>query len=758
MDIHSSISSTEELPSSLTVLSSRISSQSSFALQATSKSKPEKPLQVLKVLLDDLLKNSIPGPHLVRLEREFNLVTGEGGEGKIFRASRDFQRNLVSISGRSEDSRLIQSAELWRKCVIKRLRSDESRGLAFQVNSAHTEIRLLSKRSLRTHPNVVRLLGWALCLDSLEDPALSIPQLPLLILERAEFDLRSFLSGSNYNETTYQDLCQICLGVGRGLEALHVENLTHGDIKPANVLIHDQWISGSNPQVTPCRWLPMLCDFGLAVGLKDDGDHSHFKRYRGTGGWRPPECYLDSPPASLELCDVFAYGLVSWCIFIGNPSSPISTRLNQDEESATIKEQVGEQIFYKNASHSIRTVYGLMETDISLTLAELTDRAVDLGAGAAKNESSLRMRRKAFLEGPRDVRIEQSNRILVLLRDSLNDDPQTRHHRPWEYMDFGLHKSIPLIQDLVRLSTKSEPTIKQKIIQKVVSSCNSVLARIPAKKHFILQQVSNKYREVMRRNTRALVTFIVARAPTLIRQDPLQQVYDNMFFEIELSLRGQQAQSKDRIRSKAYSFEPNDIAIFDHEEGDRCHNLDHLYGHLHRAIRDAASEANIKFSKMSSLSSSAINSIRAAFDHRQSSEYSLLVHSFARLRSRFKLCCWQEYCRSQDPLYSYDSPPVGVFSVKAQDILEETSMLAILSTFSFDTLAWLCRGQIATLVLNALENEPENLWNWLYSNDLSPMGKTERMTLFLERGCNIGQELHSGGSLRSVECEAFPRS
>ena len=755
MDIDSSILSAneEELLSLSTSLSSRLSAQSSFALQPTSKSAPEKPLQVLRVLLDDLLKNSIPGPHLVRLEKEFNLVTGEGGEGKIFRASSDFQRNLASIPGKSADSRLLRSAELWRNCVIKRLRSDERRGLAFQVNSAHTEIRLLSKPSLRSHPNVIRLLGWALCLDSLEDPALSIPQLPLLILERADFDLRNFLSSRNYHETTYSDLCQICLGVGRGLEALHVENLTHGDMKPANVLILDQWMSESSSRLTTCRWLPKLCDFGLAVAFKEGGDRLNGRKYHGTGGWKPPECYLDSPQVSLQLCDVFAFGLVSWCVFVGNPSSPISTRLNQDEESATIKEQFGEQIFYRKASSSIRTIYGLMETDISLTVAESTDRVVGLGAGIAKNESSLRMRREAFSEGSRDVRIEQSNRILILLRDSLKDNPQARHHRPWEYMDFDLHVSIPLIQDLVKLPTKPKSTIKQKAIKKLMSSYNSVLAGIPPKKHVILPHVSNKYRQVMRRTKHALITFMVARAPMLIQHNPLQQSYDDLFFEIELSLLDKQTQSRDRMSPKSYSFEPNDISIFDHEEGDSCHNLDRLYDHLYRAIRDAASDADIEFNKTSNLSNSAINSIRAVFDRRRSSENSHLVHSFARLRSRFKLCCWQEYCRSQDRLYSSGGHPMLV-----QDILEETSILAMLSTFSFDALAWLCRGQIATAVLNSPENEPERLWNWLYDNKLGPIGKTERMTLFLERGCNIGQELHSGDSLRSVEREAFHRS
>ena len=677
-------------------------------------------------------------------------MTGEGGEGKVFGASANFQQNLALITVKSENPRLIQSAKFWRDCVIKRLRSDYNRGLAFQVNSAHTEIRLLSKSSLRGHPNVVRLLGWALCLDSLENPTSSISQVPLLILEKAEFDLRSFLSGPDYNQTSHSDLCQICLGIGRGLEALHLEGLLHGDIKPANVLIHDQWISGHDATSVSCRWLPKLCDFGLAITLKEDSGRSEPRRYVGTGGWKPPECYLDLPPVSLQLCDIFAYGLVSWCVFIGNPSSPISTKMNQDEESETIKEQLGEQVFYQKASHSIRAAYGVLDSDIHSTLAELTSRAVNLWPGLGKKELGLRRRRKALLEGPRDMRAEQINSVLILLRDSLNDDPKSRYLRPWEYMDVGLHKSISVVQDPIKYSTKSHPTIKHQRTQRLFSSCNAGLELISHKKRLILRRLMHSYHQAMRRTTRTVKISIITHLPSLIPQDPLKQVYDAMFFDVEFSLRDKQAQKEDRDRSRSYSFEPYDDDLFDHEEGGRCHNLDRLYYHLYMAIGDVASEQGIEFNKISGLSRSDKHSICAAFGGRRSSGYILTVHSFARLRSRVKICCWLNYCRNQDPLQSYDGNPIDVSTFEARTLSEETSLLMMLSTFDFDTLAWLYRGQITSFVLNKLGHDSEELWNWLHEDDLGPREKTERMTLFLERGLDIGQELHSGDSVRSV--------
>ena len=105
------LSSTVSLSSSRKTLSSRTSSLSSFALPETGKLTPEKPLQILKILLEILHENGIPGPNLIRLEKEFNLVTGEGGEGTVFGASQDFQQPKL------KSPRLKESAKFLQNCV-----------------------------------------------------------------------------------------------------------------------------------------------------------------------------------------------------------------------------------------------------------------------------------------------------------------------------------------------------------------------------------------------------------------------------------------------------------------------------------------------------------------------------------------------------------------------------------------------------------------------------------------------------------------
>ena len=747
------VSSTVSLSSSRTTLSSRTSSLSSFALPETGKFTPERPLQVLKALLEILHQNGIPGPNLVRLEKEFNLMTGEGGEGKVFEASQDYQQELASVINKSKRSRLIESAKFWQGCVIKRLRSDGSRGLAFQVNAAYTEIRLLSKDSLRSHPNVIRLLGWALCLDSLENSASSIPRLPLLILEKADFDLRGFLISSDYNYTSYMDLCTICLGIGQGLQALHLENISHGDLKPANILILEQRAWKSDPQTPSCRWLPKLCDFGLAKILKEYAGHPDLQRYQGTGGWKPPESYLKSPPASLQLCDVFAYGLVTWCVFIGNPSSPISKKMNQDEDSATIIEQLGEQRNYERASHSICAAYGISKTDIYLTLAELTNRAVELPLGGGTSQSSARRRRKGFLRDPHHIRAKQVNRVLILLRDSLNDDPTRRHRRPWEYMDFEKHEIIATVQDPAKYSPDSVLQIPQRRIEKLPKLAKRVPLRISHELHLILRRLENVFGKAMRQIAHRLRTLTITWLPWLTRTNPWQQAYNEIFFEVGVSLRDKQAQTEDRKRSRIYAFEPDDISPFKHEKGDRCHNLDQLYTQLYRTIGIAASEAKIRFENLRDLSNLEMKKIqRQIYDHTSfDNEYSLALYSFARIRSQVNICCWIEHYR-KDPLYSTYNPTSSVSSFGDEAIMEEISIFVMLSTFDFDILAWFCRGEIASEVLKQMEHEPDRLWNWLTLDRVGTAEKTARLTLLLERGCSIGHKLRDSGSARLVGC------
>ena len=147
----------------------------------------------------------------------------------------------------------------------------------------------------------MKLLYWGLCLDTLESLRDEALRIPLLILERAEADLETFLG--IHKDVPYDISRQICLDFGEGLGALHAEGISHGDLKPVSVLIFRQDVQHEHQQ----RYIAKLCDFG-SNRSDIEGDKKVIS-YAGTRGWRTPEAPEDSKLLSgaLKRCDVYAF-------------------------------------------------------------------------------------------------------------------------------------------------------------------------------------------------------------------------------------------------------------------------------------------------------------------------------------------------------------------------------------------------------------------------------------------------------------------
>ena len=683
-------------------------------------------LHDMKLLLDLLFKHEISGPYLMRVREEFNVCVGAGGEGKVYKASDDFSTKLTCMVAdrRETDTRkqlgLELSTRFWRSCVIKQLRSDGDRHLAFQTKSAHTEIKILSQRTLRQNPYIVKLLGWALCLDSLEHPTSIAPQLPLLILEKAQYDLKSFLNSSHYDKTSHEELCLICLSIGRGLEALHRQDFSHGDIKPANVLLFEEIVVSQDRQAKThfTRWVPKLCDFGSATNSRGSDRLANKQRYNGTSGWKPPESYLEEPPRSLQLCDVFAYGLVVWCIFLGTSSSPLFTKGNQDEEAAKIRADIGQQTVYRKASQSLRAVYDLIENDIHSSLAFIAESVMDITPAENQPRWSLRTRRQGFLDLPRVVREEGINRILLVLRESLNDDPRRRDRRPWQFMDVKILRSIGPVQDpakycVILQGQKTTADILGAFLEGVDTTADRLFERWTK----TLRRWRQLFTRQRRRTVRLITTMASTWLPWLIPRNPKQQVYLMAFSNFDSSLR-----SSPDNDSMPYSFDPASIDSLDHESEDECHDIRFLYKNIYQDVM-----AEIRSSTQEDLSSHA----------------SLLRYSFARLRSRVKLCCWLN--NSQNSLVHDKAPYLGSDSPGVALDHEIALIEHALSHGDFATLAWLCRGEIGQQAMKILQRDPVKLWSWICVHHLErindPEYPTKAMCLLLEQGSNISQML-----------------
>ncbi|TFK61579.1 kinase-like protein, partial [Pluteus cervinus] len=98
-----------------------------------------------------------------------------------------------------------------------------------------------------------------------------------------------------------------------GLAYLHENNVVHGDLKGANIL------------VTRSPHRACLADFGLASICKPESrDHSIFTSTapRGTLRWLAPELMMDEAIRSTRASDVYAFACVCYEVFTGNYPFP----------------------------------------------------------------------------------------------------------------------------------------------------------------------------------------------------------------------------------------------------------------------------------------------------------------------------------------------------------------------------------------------------------------------------------------------------
>ncbi|KAK1625925.1 hypothetical protein QYE76_000240 [Lolium multiflorum] len=117
-------------------------------------------------------------------------------------------------------------------------------------------------------------------------------------------------------ETRYE----IIIGICEGLRYLHGEKIIHMDLKPANILLHNQ----------DDKYIPKITDFGLS--RPNENSHTVGKCY-GTEGYLAPE-YRDHSETT-PACDIYSLGaiiiqLVTGCTDIPNEHK-ISPRFSEDD-------------------------------------------------------------------------------------------------------------------------------------------------------------------------------------------------------------------------------------------------------------------------------------------------------------------------------------------------------------------------------------------------------------------------------------------
>ncbi|KAF2874996.1 hypothetical protein BDV95DRAFT_305008 [Massariosphaeria phaeospora] len=263
---------------------------------------------------------------------------------------------------------------------------------------------------LARHPNVLNLVGygWDHNLGGV---------LPFLVTEFAPGGtLRDFLKDHKISAEEKVILCQ---DVARGLHALHVSGIAHGDLKLDNVLasgIPDSQVSGPEseiPDIHARRFgvVARLSDFGHSLRiLYNEEAPEHLQRYGGTLIYNAPE--VEQSRHSIETainfrkCDVWSLGLLCWEVFRdGYPY------YNYDQIQKRIDSARGTPRNTNSSTSSARTLTSTELEDLLGTCSEFGD----LAAAETRQAMSNRLGNDLIykLEGvyQRTLAVDPENRV-----------------------------------------------------------------------------------------------------------------------------------------------------------------------------------------------------------------------------------------------------------------------------------------------------------------------------------------------------------
>ncbi|CUS10335.1 unnamed protein product [Tuber aestivum] len=166
------------------------------------------------------------------------------------------------------------------------------------------EIRALTHPPLRSHPNIITLLGigWEPDLNHHSHDV----AWPLLVLEYSEEGtLRDYQMGNPGME--FLEKMQLCEDVGRALLAIHGSGIVHGDVKSENILVF--WSAEKG------RMVGKVGDFGSSVlDFREDGQGGLLAH---TIPWNAPEYDEDIPRDHLKFTDVYSFGMLIFRVMLG---------------------------------------------------------------------------------------------------------------------------------------------------------------------------------------------------------------------------------------------------------------------------------------------------------------------------------------------------------------------------------------------------------------------------------------------------------
>ena len=693
----------------------------------------------IEEMLNILHKTEVPGPWLIRMRPEsgeFSEKVKEGGQGTVYTSSSSYQNRLSSCLDH-HDPTIREAALHWRSCVVKQLRTDKGITLKTRANLALSEVQRLCDPKLKRNKYVVRLAGWGLDLDTLER---GIPQLPLLILEKAQCDLAVFITdGVDYGSLRFQMKCDLAFQIGQGIAAIHTAGICHGDLKLDNILISRLENTVSTSQEGIHRWSAKICDFASAQKVSATASTS---AYLGTSTWQPPETLGTAIIMDLRLCDIFTYGLVVWSMFTSNPQSPIHS-LSKDSMS----ENWGSQYFYLEALNQILPLYPSHRLSMPSNLQEAAPSALELKIGhwlwrfGVKRRVRLagsyiaQLLRPLFkvLRNPKlpntfAARYNQigafraapsvhdygtsANRVLSVLASSLQDDPSKRERQPWRYFK---EKQAPRVQAPAPFRRPDGLDSR--------SSYNTLLS-IDAVERLLPRGM--RYEDIGSAATSlSVVTVFYLKEwfPILRPRGSRQRVFEKFHGAF----------------SDILGLDPDKFFVHTHVDGQPCFSLSEskariLQTLILRGFPDIEAHHPRRWRRGSYVRITA--RILFPSDSHYSSSRSFdqtdFLYSLARLRSRFRSCCWLHMLASSWSTNSMENSALSVV---------RSALMNVERSHCDEILAWALRNKTTEDFVN---EERLPFFEFLFNMRIPESKKTFRLLVLMESNFYLGQKLGVG--------------
>lgn len=165
------------------------------------------------------------------------------------------------------------------------------------------ELRVLSNSHLRTHANVVKLLGWSIRADKWTVG-------PQLVLEASSLgDLSTYLRQTGPGVAAIA--LKLSIDVVQGIQAIHSVGVVHGDIKSSNVLLFPD-LTGLEQSYTA-----KICDFGFSIIASDCSESDDRVGLARSIPFNAPEVQPENNILLSDAyrADIFSCGMVLWDIW-----------------------------------------------------------------------------------------------------------------------------------------------------------------------------------------------------------------------------------------------------------------------------------------------------------------------------------------------------------------------------------------------------------------------------------------------------------